>query len=164
MYGVPEKNLDQIFAQQKNDPPPKTTVTNPDVVINGNHYVECTVEGVKLPSAYVNPNDGQKLTNNNLMTPVWQHVFGTQTSDVSQDPALANTPSFEPTEMKMKFYVRTFQKDDPQNPGQKVWATEMYGGGVNETWAGDDPAKQAYNERFLQAQMDAVKATMPGPG
>jgi hypothetical protein len=163
MYGVPEADLDKSFAAQAAGPKPTCTVTNPNVVINGKSYVECTVEGVSLPSAFVNPRDGKALTNNDsLMSPVWRNVFGKQSSDVGEDPSLANTPSFAPTKMKMKFYLR--QELDPKT---NTYKTLIYGGGVNETWAGSDPTRQAYNDRFLQAQMDAVKATMPpaaGPG
>jgi hypothetical protein len=160
MYGVPEGELDKDFAQQANAPKPVCTVTNPDVKINGKDYVECTVDGVLLPSAYVG-NDGKSLTNNDaLMSPVWREIFGKQDGSVAEDPKLAGTPSFAPTEMKMKFYLRQDVKTDPAT-GQKTYATEIYGGGVNKTWAGDDPTKQAYNERFLEAQMDAIKATMP---
>jgi hypothetical protein len=38
----------------------------------------------------------------------------------------------------------------------------IYGGGANKTWPGGDPGRQAFNERFLDAQMAAVRATMPG--
>ena len=48
------------------------------------------------------------------------------------------------------------------DPKTHTYKTLMYGGGVNKSWAGNDPTKQAYNERFLEAQMNAVKETMPG--
>jgi hypothetical protein len=159
MYGVPESELDKDFAQQANFPKPTCTVTNPNVVINGKSYVECTVDGARLPSAYVG-NDGKGLTNNDVLSPVWRDVFGKQDAAVAQDPSLAGKPSFFPTEMKMKFYLRQEKVLDPKT-NQYVYKTEIYGGGVNKTWAGNDPAKQAYNDRFLQAQMDAVKSTMP---
>jgi hypothetical protein len=165
MYGVPDAALDKDLAMQAQMPKPTCTVSNPDVVIGGKHYVECEIDGAYLPSAFVNPKDGGKLTNNDsLMSPVWRQVFGNQPDGAAEDPAVAGTPSFAPTSMKMKFYVTQELKTDPKT-GQQVYATEFYGGGVNKTWAGDDPAKQEYNEKFLDAQMNAVKSTMRGaPG
>ena len=57
-------------------------------------------------------------------------------------------------------FLRQEKRFDPET-GRDVYSTQIYGGGVNKTWAGADPAKQAYNERFLEAQMAAVRETMP---
>ena len=62
----------------------------------------------------------------------------------------------------MKFYLHQEKRWDAAANGF-VYSTQSNDGGINKTWAGKDPAKQAYNERFLKAQMDAVKSTMP-PG
>ncbi len=163
MYGVPEADLDRIFKDANVGRTPTCTVTNPSVTINGKEYVECTVDGVMLPSAYVSGKDGKGLTNNDpLMSNVWRNVFGKQNDAVNKDPRLAGLESFTPTEMKMKFYLRQEKRWDPEL-NSYAYSTQIYGGGINKTWAGNDPAKQAHNERFLEAQMDAVKATMPPP-
>jgi hypothetical protein len=158
MYGVPEAALDAIYGAPQ--PPPKFTVLNPKVQINGKDYVECQVEGVKLPSAYVSGKDGQHLVNNDpLMSPVWRIIFGRQAAAVAKDPKVAAKypKSFVPTEMKMRFYLRYEMRNDDQGP---TFATLIYGGGVNQTWAGGDPERLAFNDRFLEAQMAAVRATM----
>lgn len=163
MYGVPEKDLDAFFEWQKTQPKPTCTVTNPSVTINGKEYVECTVDGIKVPSAYVSGRDGKSLTNNDpLMSPIWRKIFGKQTDGVNRDPATGGVESFAPTDMSMKFYMRQDKRWDPDFNGY-VYSTEIYGGGVNKTWAGDSAERQAYNERFLEAQMAAVKDTMSPP-
>ncbi len=163
MYGVPEKDLDAVFAGLKAEPPPRCTVLNPSVMINGQEYVECEIDGVKLPSAYVSAEDGKGLRNNDaLFSPIWRRVFGKQGDSVNEDPALAGKKSFHATDMKVRFYMRQEKRTDPDHEGP-VYSTVIYGGAVNKTWAGDSPERQAVNERFLEAQMRAVRETMPGP-
>jgi hypothetical protein len=161
MYGVPDEALNRAFAAQKAAPAPKMRViTDPLEQVPG--YTLCEVDGILLPSAYVSGGGEQALTTNEFgLTQVWQRIFGKQADDVTSDPAVKQKypNSFVPTSMKMRFYLKAARRFDPVKGF--VYTTSIYGGGVNKTWAGDDPVKQAYNERFLQAQMDAVKKTMP---
>jgi hypothetical protein len=157
MYGVPEAELDKVFAAQDAAPPPKTRIVDSNVIVNGKRYVEAEVDGVMLPSAYVSGEDGKALTDNvPVASFAWREIFGKQGPDVANDPTVAAEypQSFAPTQMKMRFFLR-YEKVNG------AYHTFIYGGGVNQTWAGDDPDRQAFNERFLDAQMDAVKNTMP---
>ena len=162
MYGVPKADIERLAAIQRSGPQPIFTVTNPAKRINGYDYVECTVDRLWLPSAYVSGQDGKKLTNfDPVFSPIWRKVFGRQPDDANQDPAVQKQfpASFPLTEMKGVFYLRTVQRSDPQKGN--VYSTLIYGGGINKSWAGSDAARQQFNERFLQAQLSAVRATMP---
>ncbi|MFC1706733.1 hypothetical protein ACFL59_07925 [Planctomycetota bacterium] len=162
MYGVPEEDIDKVI----NNPdfkPPTCTVTDKRVEINGKEYVECVVDGIKVPSAYVSGRDGKHLKKNDkLLSPAWQAIFGKQGAGVTQDPKVAEgyKESFCPTEMKMKFYMRVDKRwdDDFQS---YVYSTSIYGGGINKTWAGDSESRKEYNEAFLDAQMTSLKDVMP---
>lgn len=142
MYGVPWWKT--CGYNRLDDPGLTTRVADRPVSVKGKEFLECEIDGMEVVSAYC-AGDGELRRNVWLFSRVWQKQFGTC------EPRDGHEVSFVPTRMKLRFLIR-WEGDDDYDLERKAFKTFIYGGSINKGYR-----DAAFNERFLAAQMEAVK-------
>jgi hypothetical protein len=142
MYGVPARIAAAHDALD--DPQVATRVSPAPVVIGGARFWECEVDGLEVVTGYAGPRGGLR-DNVWFFTPVWRRVFGTCA------PRAGHDESFVGARMKLRFLMR-WERGPDEDLGCEAFKTFIYGGSINKGYP-----DAAFNERFLEAQLAAVK-------
>ncbi len=154
VYGVPLGTCDKY---KPIDPSVKTWQNPDEVEINGKFFSEGTVEGMEVVSGYVSGKDGKKLGYPcGIFSPLWRTVFGRPRKSKHFGT------SFPPTKMKMHFLIRHIKEYD-EDLKEDAYKTFIYGGTGNISqyeWAREHTADPVDMDKFLEAQMDAVKQSI----
>lgn len=142
IYGVPWWEVSK--HNRLDDPGTTTRVADRPEEVAGQRFLECEVDGMEVVSAYC-AGDERLRRNVWPFTRVWRKQFGTC------EPRPGHDLSFVPTRMKLRFLIR-WEEGEDYDLECRAYKTFIYGGSINKGFR--DPA---FNERFLEAQMEAVK-------
>jgi hypothetical protein len=142
MYGVPWWEVSQ--HNELDDPEVRTRVLPDPVIVGGEQFVECEVDGLEVVSGY-SAGDEELRKNVLLLSKVWRQRFGVC------DPKQGFAESFPGVRMKMRFLIR-WERGYDHDLGSEAFKTFIYGGSINKSYP-----DAAFNERFLEAQMAAVE-------
>jgi hypothetical protein len=142
LYGVPRDVVHR--HDELSDPEIATSVADEPVDVGGQRFLQCEVDGLEVVSGYTAP--GAKLANNvPFFSEIWRDKFGTC------PPVAGFDESFFGVRMKMRFLIR-WERGFDNDLNRDAYKTFIYGGTINKSYP-----DAAFNERFLDAQMEAVK-------
>ena len=148
MYGVPLAAIEPVDA-----PSAKLELIGP-VEIGGRRWDQVEARDMIVASAYL-ARDGATLVDNApILGGVWRCVFGQPYRGTDDDPP----SSFFATAMHARLYVCFDAVPHHPQVGGPAYRTFIFGGTVNQWWAGTDPARLATNAAFLELQAKAVRA------
>jgi hypothetical protein len=147
MYGVPLAAIEPVDA-----PSAKLEVIGA-VDIGGRHWDQIEARDMVVASAYLG-HDGARLVDNApVLGGVWRCVFGQPYHGNCGDPP----SSFVATPMHARLYVCFDAVAHHPQVGGPAYRTFIFGGTVNQWWAGTDPARIAANAEFLDLQAQTMR-------
>ena len=148
MYGVPLSAIEPVDA-----PSAKLEVIGA-VDIGGRRWDQVEARNMVVASAYLG-RDGARLADNApIFGDVLRCVFGQPYHGSREDPPT----SFFATPMHARLYVCFDEVAHHPQVGGPAYRTFIFGGTVNQWWAGRDPARIAANAEFLDLQDRTIRA------
>lgn len=151
VYGVPESAilpLNQVGGSGSQHGRERIGTSDWDVI---------HLEGVDVVSAYVSEQGKEKLEKpSKLLTPIWRIAFG------NPHPREAFQQDFLSTRMRAHLLMAFSETDgDDTDLGEPAYRTLIFGATVDDTWRersrGDPTQADQQNERFMAAQLEAIR-------
>ncbi|MBW2278364.1 MAG: hypothetical protein JRF63_12795 [Deltaproteobacteria bacterium] len=142
LYGVPRQIAHE--HDDLDDSEVETSVADDPVDVDGKRFLECEVDGLEVVSGYTAP-DAKLLNNVWFFSKIWRDKFGTC------GPKAGFDESFFGVRMKMRFLIR-WKREFDNDLNCDAYKTFIYGATINKSYHDTE-----FNERFLDAQMEAVK-------